>query len=241
AQTSNLEMKPLMLGVRQRGDIMSVVFCLQGVSFREILTIPSLDIPAGSFYWVTGPSGGGKTTFLKLLNNLVTCDQGQVLYYGRDVLHLEPAAYRRRVVMVPQAPYIFPDTVRENIKRAFYFNNKDTPQQEDMAKLLSHFGMPGILDQDTITMSGGEKQRLALIRALLLDPEVLLLDEPTAALDSENAWIVVKYLAQWIGTTGKTVVMVSHDGTLDGGYADYILTLQKGKVAKLECRRIADE
>lgn len=152
---------------------MQEVYCLQNVRYCHILSIPALNIRSGSLFWISGPSGGGKTTFLKLLNNMITCDQGRILYLDKDVLQYSPAELRQRAVMVSQTPFIFPGTVIENIQLVFYFNRKEVVSQVMMEELLSHFGMSGTLWKSTHNMSGGEKQRLALVRALLLEPETL--------------------------------------------------------------------
>jgi len=216
---------------------MPAVFSLRDVIYRKILFIPTLDIAAGSLYGVTGKSGSGKTTLLKLLNNLISCDHGEVSYYGKNILTFDPINLRRRVLMVPQAPYIFPGSVHENIRLVFYFNRKEEPLQGEIEKQLAAFGMPGILNRETSILSGGEKERLALARALLLDPETLLLDEPTAALDEDNANSIVSYLAQWVRKPGKSVVMISHSGGLISEYAGTILNLAGGRINSVEERR----
>ncbi len=220
---------------------MQVVFRLTDISYRQILAIPALEIPAGSLFSITGKSGSGKTTLLKLLNNLINCEEGgTVSYYGQNVLNLDPVSLRRRVVMIPQSPFIFPGTVRENIRLAFHFNRKEVPGQDVIENLLDQLDLPGFIDKDTFNLSGGEKQRLALARALLLDPETLLLDEPTAALDIENAEAVIKYLACWAHSPGKSVVVISHAGALISSYAEALLSLSAGRILKLEERRGAN-
>jgi putative ABC transport system ATP-binding protein len=216
------------------------VFSLKDVIYREILSIPMLEIPAGSLFGITGKSGSGKTTLLRLLNNMISCEQGEISYFRENILTLDPVALRRKVVMVPQSSYIFPKTVRENIRLAFYFNHKEPPAQDEMEQLLSVLGMSGMLDRDTFDMSGGEKLRLALARALLLDPETLLLDEPTAALDEDNAGVVVDILAQWVRRTGKSAVMISHAAGIIREHADLILNLSGGRIINLEERRSAN-
>ncbi len=221
---------------------MQAVFSLTKISYRQILAIPALEIPAGSLYGITGKSGSGKTTLLKLLNNLISCEQsGNVFYYGQNVLTIDPVSLRRRVVMIPQSPYIFPGTVRENIRLAFHFNRKEVPRQDVIDNLLDQLDLPGFMDKDTFNLSGGEKQRLALVRAVLLDPETLLLDEPTAALDDENATAVVSHLAQWVRKPGKSVVMITHAGALISEYADAILNLARGRIRSLDERRDSND
>jgi len=216
---------------------MPVAFSLRNVTYRKILSIPVLDIPAGSLYGVTGKSGSGKTTLLKLLNNLITCDHGEINYYGKNLLSFDPISLRRRVLMVPQAPYIFPGTVYENIRLVFHFNRKKEPLQGEIEKLLADFGMPGILKRETSILSGGEKERLALARAILLDPETLLLDEPTASLDEDNAILIFSYLGKWVRKPGRSVVMISHAAGLISEHAGIILNLAGGCVKSIEERR----
>lgn len=215
---------------------MQVVFSLRNVAYRNILSISTLDIDSGMLFGITGKSGSGKTTFLKLLNNMLTCDAGEVLYYGTNVLMLDPVNLRRSVMMVPQAPYIFPGSVLENIQLVFHFNRKEVPAQAEIEKLFDLLGMSAVLARSTANMSGGEKQRLALARALLLNPETMLLDEPTAALDDENARAVFSYLAKWVRKPGKTVVVVSHSGSLINEYGDSILELNGGRISSVEKR-----
>jgi putative ABC transport system ATP-binding protein len=218
---------------RRGEDTINEAFRLDDVHYRNILALPGLVIPAGTFYCIAGESGSGKTTLLKLLNNLLTCDRGKVLFFDRDILTVDPVALRRRVVMVPQASFIFPATVRENIGFAFHYAQKAPPGDADTARLLSRLGLPEVLDRDAASLSGGEKQRLALARALLLDPAVLLLDEPTASLDEDTANKVLHLLARWKGAPGKTLVMVTHARGAAERFADILLTLSRGRVAGL--------
>lgn len=146
---------------------MQAVFSLTNISYRQIIAIPVLQIPAGSLFSITGKSGSGKTTLLKLLNNLISCEEGgTVSYYGQNVLSIDPVSLRRRVVMVPQSPFIFPETVRENIRLAFHFNRQEFPEQGVIENLLDQLDLSGFIDKDTFNLSGGEKQRLALVLLL---------------------------------------------------------------------------
>ncbi len=212
---------------------MQQVFSIQNVSYGTILQVPELVIPGGSIFTITGKSGSGKTTLLKLLNNLISCDEGDLYYHGTNVKSLDPVALRRRIVMVPQAPYIFPGSMEENIRLAFYFNRKEPPEQDRIKKMLSILDLPLDLRQETHNFSGGEKQRLALVRALLLEPETLLLDEPTAALDEANAKAALDYLAKWVSKAGKALVMVSHAAQLVETRSGTVVTLKDGKIERV--------
>ncbi len=212
---------------------MQEVFSMQNVSYGTILQVPELVIPGHSIFTITGKSGSGKTTLLKLLNNLISCEQGAIFYYKNNIKTLDPIALRRRIVMVPQAPYIFPGSMEENFRLAFYFNRKEPPGQDRIKKMLSILDLPPDLRQETHNFSGGEKQRLALARALLLEPETLLLDEPTATLDEANAEAVLDYLAGWVSEAGRAVVMVSHAVQLVETRSGTMVTLKDGKVEKV--------
>ena len=143
--------------------------------------------------------------------------------------------------MVSQSPFIFPGTIYDNILLVFNFNRKNVVSQEKIEKLLSRVGLTGFLHRQTDKLSGGEKQRLALVRALLLEPETLLLDEPTAALDEENSRTVLRLLSRWRQEGGRSVIMVSHAAPLAGNYADGKMILEKGQIAELQQGGVSGE
>jgi putative ABC transport system ATP-binding protein len=219
---------------------MPAAFVLRDVRYRDLLEIPDLEIPANSLYCITGESGAGKSTLLKLLNNMITCDRGSIAFGGEDILSTDPVALRREVVMVPQSPFILPATVMDNIAMAFRFAQKTIPPAGDISSLLAGLGLPVPLERDAASLSGGEKQRLALVRALLLDPAVLLLDEPTAALDEETSEKVMGVLSGRVKKDGKTVIMVTHARGIADGYGDYVLNLTHGRPGSLSRRGAED-
>lgn len=212
---------------------------LQKVVYRHILHIPDLTVPAGTLYCITGRSGSGKSTLLKLLNNMITCDEGSIFFFGDNLLALSPVELRRRAVMVPQNPAMFPGTAGQNMLKAMALAGKKVQAEWEagVEKTLSALGLTGILDRPAASLSGGEKHRLALARALILDSPVLLLDEPTAALDGETERIVMDYLAGKLRESGKTAVVATHSITLASRYGDFVLTLFRGRPPLLEERR----
>lgn len=212
---------------------MDVAYSLRNIRYSNILDLPELEIPSASLFCITGESGAGKSTLLKLLNNLLTPDRGRISYMGRDILSLDPVALRRRAVMVPQSPFIISATVLDNLAMAFRFAQKPLPVEAQITALLARLYLPVSLDREATSLSGGEKQRLALARALLLDPEALLLDEPTGALDEETGDRVMELLASQVRESGKTVIMVTHSQNIAAKYSNYQLALHRGRAGTL--------
>ncbi|MDW7657844.1 MAG: ATP-binding cassette domain-containing protein [Bacillota bacterium] len=176
----------------------------------DVLQDVDLVIEPHDFIAITGPSGSGKSTFLKLCSNLISPTKGSIFYYEQDINTLEPTAYRREVAYCFQQPVLFGDTVRENLEFPFKIRNQSY-DQEQVAALCERFGLPlTLIDKTHTNLSGGEKQRIALVRCLIFQPKVLLLDEITASLDRENALKVENAIHQ-MHAEGTTIVWVTHD------------------------------
>ena len=169
---------------------MSGLFELERVTLRRegrtVLDGVDAVLPEGvSCIW--GPSGAGKSTLLRLLDRLLDPDEGVVRYRGDDVRGLDPLALRRAVALVPQLPALVARTVEENV--AFGPSLRGT--EVDVARLLVLAGLDAAYaPREAGSLSVGEQQRVMLARALALEPDVLLLDEPTAALDADARWAV---------------------------------------------------
>jgi ABC-type cobalamin/Fe3+-siderophores transport system ATPase subunit len=182
---------------------------------REVLRGVSLAVPAGLVTALLAPSGAGKSTLLRCMNRLVAPDSGQVLLDGRDICELEPRALRRRVGLVAQEPVMLPGTVRDNVLYAIA-----EPSEDRARKALRAAGLDAAFaDRPARELSGGERARVALARALARDPEVLLLDEPTAALDHDIAAHVGATLRDLAGA-GLAVCLATHDLELAAAVAD---------------------
>jgi putative ABC transport system ATP-binding protein len=153
---------------------------------------------------VLGPSGSGKSTLLRLLNRLADPDTGSVRFRGEDVRSLDPLALRRRAVLVPQLPAPLPGSVADNVR----YGPGLLGRAVDPAGPLEQAGLPAeFAERDAGRLSVGEQQRVMLARALALAPEVLLLDEPTAALDEEAKRGVERTLAG----LPCSMVLVTHE------------------------------
>jgi len=176
---------------------------------RQILAGASIRVQAGEAAAIEGPSGSGKSTLARALATLIEVQEGQVLLDGRDARDFAPTLFRTQVAFLAQQPAMFAGTVRENLEAGPALRGKPLAGSRALS-LLEAVGLPGsFLIREARTLSGGEKQRVALARALANEPQVLLLDEPTAALDPEAGELVVA-LVQKLALGGLTVLMVTH-------------------------------
>jgi len=191
-----------------------------------ILDRVSASVPSSGITVLAGPSGAGKTTLLRLCNRLEVPTSGRVLFHGDDVAGLDPLLHRRRVGMVFQRPTLFPGTIRDNLAVA-----DPTAGDDELATVLEHAALDAsFLDRVGDDLSGGEAQRACIARALLTEPEVLLMDEPTSALDPEARGSIER-LGRALADDGLTLLWVSHDLDQVGRVADRTIVLVGGRVA----------
>lgn len=177
---------------------------------KMILDGISLSIKEGEHLTITGPSGSGKSSLLKLLAALVSPSSGLIFYQGQDLGDLDPVAYRREVSYCFQQPVLFGQTVRDNV--AFPFEIRQIPfDQERVLTALARLNLgPEFLDKPIKDLSGGEKQRVALVRNLLFEPKALLLDEVSSGLD-EKTKILLRTFLKDLHQEGVTLIEVTHD------------------------------
>jgi len=203
---------------------------LRGVRYRDILDIERLEIPEGKVTCIVGESGSGKTTLLRLLNKLISYNNGEIVYKGRSLKDIDSVELRRRVVMLPQTPAIFPGTVRDNLLIGLVFSEKPLVGEEKLLEIMEMVHLDKGFDEDAEKLSGGEKQRLALGRVLLMDPEAFLLDEPSSALDEDTEEVVIGGLVKYARERSKTVVMVTHSKQVARSFSDKIVEVNHGRV-----------
>lgn len=207
------------------------MFKLQNVRYKNIIAVQELVIEKGQTTCITGESGSGKTTLLRLLNHMIDYDEGAISYGDSDLKSLDAVLLRREVVMLPQDPVIFPGTVRDNLLIGLTFAGKKAVGDERLLEELMRVGLDHKnLDADAELLSGGEKQRLALVRVILMEPEVLLLDEPTSALDDEWADKISAYIKAYLAAAGKTLVLVTHSSRLADDMGRKVVTIKNGTI-----------
>lgn len=186
-----------------------------------------LAVDEGEVVAVVGPSGAGKSSLLRLLNRLDEPDDGVVLLDGDDTRRMAPMELRRRVGLVPQDPSLWPGTALENVTLASRLRDED-PDEDRARALLADLGLEGLADRDAGDLSGGEAQRVALARTLYNEPEVLLLDEPTANLDPGSRDEVEAAIADLVQDRRITAVLVTHDHDQARRLADRVVEMHDG-------------
>ncbi|MCW7941830.1 ABC transporter [Streptomyces hygroscopicus] len=202
-------------------------FALERVTVRRgdttLLEEITCSIPAAACTALVGPSGAGKTTFLRLLNRLEEPTAGTVAFQDRALADWNVLALRRHVTLVGQQPVLLTDSVLDDLR----VGRPDLGRPE-AAVLLDRVHLPTTyLDRATTNLSGGEAQRVCLARALAVTPKALLLDEPTSALDAVGT-AAVEDVAHDLVADGLTVVLVSHNIAQARRRSDHVLVLDRG-------------
>jgi osmoprotectant transport system ATP-binding protein len=206
-------------------------------SYAGVIVLRDIDlsIPRGRVMVVIGASGSGKSTLIRMANGLILPDRGTVEFMGEQVTAATALALRRRMGYLIQEGGLFPHlTARDNAalmpsRLGWSLDRIDTR----LFELLDLVRLPkAALARYPSQLSGGERQRVALIRALMLDPELLLLDEPLGALDPLIRYELQADLKALFASLGKTVLMVTHDLGEAGFFADEIVLLHQGAIAQ---------
>ncbi len=202
------------------------------VKYKDIIDLPYLFIAEGIITALTGASGSGKTTILKMLNKMISPTQGRILFKNIDLHDINTVLHRRNVTMLSQTPVTFEGDIRENLCIGLRFAQRDIPKDGCMTKVLERIKLDKPLGSPASLLSGGEKQRLSLARVMLLDPDIYLLDEPSSSLDDETEQIIIEMVTDYVRDRKKSMVMVTHSKAIAKKYSDSILKLSMGKLMK---------
>jgi len=198
----------------------------------EVLRNITESIYEGEVVSIIGPSGGGKSTFLRCLNLLERPTSGKVFFEGTNLAEkkVDIDKHRQKIGMVFQSFNVFPHlTVLENIMLAPTLE-KNVPKEEGEKQAIELLGRVGLLEKKNVypnQLSGGQKQRLAIVRALAMEPDVMLFDEPTSALDPEMVKEVLEVIKNLI-VSGMTIVIVTHEMNFAKEVSDRIFFMDNG-------------
>ena len=202
----------------------------------HVLKGVSETVSQGEVVSIIGPSGGGKSTFLRCLNLLEVPDEGKIYFEGVDITDksVNINVHRQKMGMEFQHINVFPNmTVGKNITMApVLLGKKSQKEADDMAKeLLGRVGLLDKIDEYPKRLSGGQKQRLAIVRALAMEPDVMLFDEPTSALDPEMVGEVLAVIKELV-KTGMTTVIVTHEMGFAREVSDRVFFMDGGIIAE---------
>ena len=205
-------------------------------SFGSVSVLKGINtqIHKGEVVVIIGPSGSGKSTFLRCLNRLEEPTSGQVIFEGKDICSKgqDITVLRQKMGMVFQQFNLFNNlTVLENIMAGPKLVKKQDEEQAKAAamKLLERVGLTDKADEYPSKLSGGQKQRIAIVRALAMEPDVMLFDEPTSALDPEMVGEVLKVM-QYLASTGITMVVVTHEMGFAKKVGTRVLFIDDGQI-----------
>jgi len=194
-----------------------------------ILRSVSFTLDRGASLTIVGPSGSGKSSLLRCLNRLEEPSDGAIRFDGMDIRTLDARWLRRRAALVMQTPVLFDGSVRDNLLLRPRGVDGDLSDSR-LERALEEVGLePALLPRDAATLSGGERQRVTIARALLGDPDALLLDEPTSALDPPNAALVVETISRLRAAHRLAIVAVTHQPELVRRLGGSLLYLEKGE------------
>ena len=197
---------------------------------RTILDVPSVEVRPGEVLAVIGPNGAGKTTLLSVLACLDFPTRGEVLYQGQRVTKRNALSIRRRMAVVFQEPLLLDGTVLDNVMLGLQLRGKRDEAKENAARWLDRFGISGVSTQTPHTLSSGEAQRASLARAFALEPEILFMDEPFAAVDVISRRGLVREFQEVQQAAHTTTVLVTHDFGEVTTLATRVLVMHQGTI-----------
>lgn len=207
----------------------------QGGQRTEVLKNISLSLGEGQLNVLVGPSGGGKSTLLRLFNRLEEPSSGRILLRGKELTAMAPIALRREISMVMQKTVMFEGSVLVNLQKPFVLRKEQVPEADSLLlkQTLEQCSLDiSLLSRNAQSLSIGQQQRVSLARSMITAPRVLLLDEPTSALDRPTGDLLAKTLLKICRDNGLTVIMATHDLRLAEQIADQLFFIEEGTLVE---------
>ena len=199
---------------------------------RNVLKIDSLEIKRGETLAVIGPNGAGKSTFLLALADLIKPAQGEILFNERSIKAWGELEYRRRIAFVFQDPLLMDMSVQDNIALGLKFRGVKN-YQEPVIKWSKAMGVDSLLKRRAGQLSGGEAQRVSLARAFVLNPELLLMDEPFSAVDPQTRAQLLKDLSKVLAQDHRTTIFVTHNLKEAAQFGDRVAVMIDGELKQI--------
>lgn len=192
---------------------------------RTVVNIEEFNFKEPGLYVILGLNGSGKSTLLESIANINNCDNGVIKYNNKNYREV-----RNQISMLLQKPYMFSGSVKDNLIKGSLLNKKEWKNNfNKYTSYINEFNIENLMTKNAKNLSGGEKSKIALLRVVLLETEVTLLDEPTASMDLEST-LVAERLIKTMAANGRTVIMVTHDLYQAKRIADYVLYMDKGQI-----------
>jgi tungstate transport system ATP-binding protein len=215
--------------------ILKVMNLKKNYNGKNVLSINNLEIEAGKITAIIGPSGAGKTTLLSIINGIEMPDEGKIIFESEELSATSGFTKEtsKRMAMVFQKPVMFNTTVYKNIAYGLKVRKVGAEQiRIRLSEAASWMGLGDLLNQKAITLSGGEAGRVSVARAMIIRPDLLLMDEPTANLDPANVSIIEDMIKKACTEYGSTVIIVTHNMFQARRLADNMVFMLNGQVVE---------
>ncbi len=196
------------------------------------LSLTELTIQAHKITALIGPNGCGKSTLLNLLAFLQPRQQGQIQFFAESVNHKNTAALSKRIAFIPQKPYMLRGSVVDNLNLTLRFHHIKDNRSARINSSLEMLGVAQLSQKNARQLSGGEQQKVALARAIISHPDVLLMDEPFSYLDHHSEQLLEQFIHSYVKEQGKTVIFSTHNRLQGIAIADDVISLIKGQSVK---------
>ncbi|MFV0515835.1 MAG: ATP-binding cassette domain-containing protein [Aminipila sp.] len=204
---------------------MNLIHSDNQLKFSNIISYPEISITENSFTFISGASGCGKSTYLKMLNRTALPSQGTILYNGKDISKLAVLQHRKEVLLAPQDVFLIDGSIEDNFRFYYMAREEKMLSSEQMKRYLEICCTNFTHADDCTTLSGGERQRVFLAIFLSLASKVLLLDEPTAALDENTSSALLSSIKEYCKLEHITVICVCHNESLIEKFSDVTIRL----------------